>query len=165
MGPPISSAGRNDRGPTADRGDARAGYVLIDLVATLAVMGLIALIAYPAMPTGTTSTGMTALLVATESVMRDARTMAIASGKPAFATVDRTRRTIRSGEHVVELPADIELTVTAGESCKTDGQTIAIGFRPDGTSCGGIVRLAKGKKAFRVRVNWVTGHVAIVDGG
>jgi general secretion pathway protein H len=159
--PPTSPAG-NDRAVVADRA---AGYLLIEVVAALALAGLIMVLAFPNLPQGTTPVRFRALLANTAALLRDARTAAIAHAADTAATFDRRSRTLRTGEHRVAIPADVDLALTAGGRCGASRDAVDIVFRADGTSCGGILRFARGGQAFRVRVNWATGHVEIVDGG
>lgn len=139
--------------------------MLIELVATLVLVGLVMVMAFPNLPQGTTPARFRALLARTTALLRDARSAALAHATDSAATFDRRSRTLRAGAYEVAIPADVDLALTAGSGCGASRDTAAIVFRADGTSCGGVLRFARGGRAFRVRVNWVTGHVEIVDGG
>ncbi len=162
----TSSAGNDRQTPRRQPPDGvAAGFVLMEIIPALIILGLVILIGFPALPRGTTNAGLTAVMIETATLMRTARTTALASGRPAVTVVDRVGRTIRQGDRILTLPADLDLAVLAAETCQSNGATISVVFRPDGTSCGAVVRIAKGNRAFRVRVNWATGHVSILEGG
>lgn len=149
---------------SAPVGDARAGYVLIELVATLALMGLLITLAYPNIPQGTTPTRLRALLTDTANVLRQARTASIASGNDVHAVFDRRSRTIQAGANRIVVPRDVDVAVLAGARCGSRGALIDLVFRADGTNCGGVIRFVQGTRSFRVRVNWLTGYVEILQG-
>jgi general secretion pathway protein H len=153
---PRSGAGR--------RRDPLAGFVLIDLVATLAIIGLMIGLVFPHLAFYTTPTRMHLLLANTASLLRDARTAAIARDADATASFDASRRLIWSGTAFVRLPADVSLSVTSGGNCRSDGDVMEITFHPDGTNCGGVFRFVRGDDIFRLRVNWATGHVDVLKG-
>ena len=157
--PPTSRAGNADR-PR----DGSAGYVLIELVAALALIGLLILLAFPALTPATNQSRFRALSTSTATLLRDTRTDAIARGGEAYAVFDRRRRTIQAGKHLVSVPVDVDVGLLAGSRCVASGDRIQIVFRADGTNCGGVFRFARGDRATRVRVNWLTGHVEIVQG-
>jgi general secretion pathway protein H len=158
---PRSRAGS----PVAADADRRAGYVLIELLAALAVSGLIMFLALPGVPQGTTMAKLHALLSSTAALLREARTEAIVNGAVKRVTFDSRRRTFRAGGRLVVLPEDVDVALGAGDSCGASrGGVAEIVFRANGTSCGAVLRFAKGGRVFRIRVNWVTGHVEIAAG-
>lgn len=153
------------RSPPPRPAAPRGGFVLMEILPALVILGLIVLVAYPALPRGTGSARMLALAVESAAILRQARTEAIASGREATAVFDARRRMLVQGGSTLTLPADVDMSILSSETCPKETDRVAILFRPDGTSCGGVVRFAKGTRAFRLRVNWATGNVAIVDGG
>ncbi|MCW1842724.1 GspH/FimT family pseudopilin [Prosthecomicrobium hirschii] len=165
--PRISTTGSADAdaGPRNGRpADRSAGFVLMEIIPAMVILGLGMILALATLARGTGPSGLMAMAVESAALLRNARTDAIASGRETTAVFDTRRRDFVSGPQTLRLPRDIDLAVLAGDSCATDGSRIAILFRPDGTSCGGVIRFTKGARSFRVRVNWATGTVAIVDG-
>ncbi|HLH10535.1 MAG TPA: hypothetical protein VKV77_01510 [Methylovirgula sp.] len=148
----------------AGRRDPRAGFVLIDLVAATAIMALMIALVLPMIAEYTVSARMHLLLANTASLLRDARTVAIAENDDETATFDAEQRVIRFGHRSVHLPADVALSVTSGGGCTSDGDVTEITFHPDGTNCGGVLRFARGEEVFRLRVNWATGYVDMLKG-
>jgi len=153
--------------PTSPAGSAEqstAGYVLIELVAALALAGLMMALALPTVPQGTTPTRFRALLSSAATLLRETRTDAITHGADRLLMFDRAARVLRSGNRRIEIPPDVEIALLAGASCPVGPNAASIVFRGDGTSCGAVLRLGRDRMTSRVRVNWVTGHVEIVDG-
>lgn len=149
----------------ARRGGARGGYVLVEAVAALAIAILLIAFTYPLVAGGTTPTRMLALASSTASLLRDARTAAIAGGKPVAARFDAARRQIVARNAAVTIPGDVAFSLTAGGNCRTGDGAAAVLFRPDGSGCGAVLRFARGAQVLRARVNWADGHVDIVQGG
>lgn len=157
--PPTSEAGK-----AASAADPRAGYVLLELVAALVLISLLMTMVFPAVPQGTTPVRLRALLASTAILLRDTRTAAIARNTEAHAQFDRRERTIRAGLHRIVLPADVTVSVLAGGRCGVRGDVTDIVFRPDGTNCGSVFRFIAGARAYRIRLNWLTGYVEILEG-
>jgi len=154
---PISPAGNAE--------PSTAGYVLIELIAALALLGLMMAMALPTVPPGTTPTRFRALLSSAATLLRETRTDAITHGADRLLMFDRPARVLRSGSRRLEIPPDVDIGLFAGASCPMGPNTASIVFRSDGSSCGAVLRLARDRMTSRVRVNWATGHVEIIDGG
>lgn len=146
-------------------GNARAGYVLVELVATLALTGLLLGFAFPFAVTGTTPSRLRALASSTASLLRDARTAAITGGRPVAVRFDPGVRRLSAGARRVLIPGDVDFTLVAGGNCPAEGAATAIVFRADGSDCGGVLRFAKGGRVLRTRVNWSDGFVDVLQGG
>ncbi|HEY0330275.1 MAG TPA: type II secretion system protein GspH [Rhodopseudomonas sp.] len=142
---------------------ANAGYILLELLAALALTGLLMALAFPALPPGTSRSQLQALSVSAANLLRDARTAASNSGHDERATFDRLRRTLGSATRLLSVPQDVEVGLLAGARCNAEAGRIGIVFRADGTNCGGVFRFALRDRAMRVRVNWLTGHVEILQ--
>jgi len=139
--------------------------VLIELVAALAVAGLVMFLALPNVPPGTNAARYHALLSGTAALLREVRTEAIVGDTSRRVTFDSRRRAFRAGARLIAVPADVRIAMASGGQCNTEAGGISeIVFRADGTSCGAVLRFAKGNRVDRIRVNWVTGHVEIAAG-
>lgn len=143
----------------------QAGYVLIEAVAALAITILILSFAYPLVANVTTQPRLLALVSSSVSLLRDARTAAIVGGRPVAARFDEGRRRLSAGTGAVAIPPDVTFSLTAGGRCRTGEGGAEVLFRPDGSGCGAVLRFAKGAKVLRARVNWVDGHIDVVEGG
>lgn len=156
------------RSPATDRGlrhGGESGYVLIEALAALAITILLLSFAYPLVAGGTTPPRLLALVSSSVSLLRDARTAAMASGKPVAARFDAGRRRLTARDAAVAIPGDVAFSLTAGGNCRTGEGGAAVLFRPDGSGCGAVLRFAKGPQVLRARVNWADGHVDILQGG
>ncbi|WP_129220777.1 hypothetical protein [Lichenibacterium ramalinae] len=154
-------AGRT-RSPATDR---RAGFVLIEAVATLVIALLLLSFAYPLVAAGTTQARLAALVGSSAALLRDARTAALVTGHPVAARFDAGRRRLTAGTAAVAIPGDVAFSLSAGGNCRDGGGEAAVLFRPDGSGCGAVLRFARGDRVLRARVNWADGHVDIVAGG
>lgn len=144
---------------------AQAGFTLIELLIGLAILGLM-LSAAPAL-LGKAVPGVEARGAAREMAagLRAARGQAIASNRETAVILD-----VEGGVYRVEgeakarrLPAGIGISLLTAEEQRLDASTARIAFFPDGGSSGGRVRLAQAGRQYEVRVDWLTGRVAVVE--
>jgi general secretion pathway protein H len=161
----IWSAGSAEARHAARRRVGERGFVLLEAIPMLIILVILTLLAVPTLPRATTANGLTALALQASTVLRTARTNAIAGGRPVSAVIDGGRRTITAGTALLELPSDVDLSVISAGSCPGQDGRLGIEFRPDGTSCGAVIRVARGATAYRLRVNWATAHVAVIKDG
>ncbi len=142
-----------------------AGFTLIELLIVLAIMGL-ALSAVPALFSkavpGVEARGAAREMAAS---LRAARGRAIAGNRETALVLD-----VETGAYRVEgepkgrrLPAGIGVSLLTAEEQRLDATTARIAFFPDGGSTGGRVRLAQAGRQYEVRVDWLTGRVAVVE--
>jgi general secretion pathway protein H len=155
---PISRAGRCGR-----QACGSAGFILVEQVATLVLIGLLVLLAFPTLAPGTGQAQFHALWMTTATLLRDTRSDAIARGSDSEIVFDRRHRVIQSRKRVLELPDDVDVRVSSGVSCATSADRIQIVFRANGTSCGGVIQFAVKGRTVRIRVNWLTGQVALLQ--
>jgi len=97
------------------------------------------------------------------SGLRLARSEAIATNRPVAFDLDVAGHIYRIGTAARRLPANlsIELLTIVGES---RGASVGdIRFNPDGSSTGGRIALADGKRRMAVGVDWLTGRVSVAD--
>jgi len=96
------------------------------------------------------------------SALRQARSNAVAARKPVTFVLDLERHNYQmAGAHLVQLPADLELTLTTAESELRGHGRGAITFFADGSSSGGRITLANGRSARQLDVAWLTGRVVV----
>ncbi len=146
-------------------GGPQAGYVLIEAVAALAITLLLLSFSLPLVAPGTTPPRMLALVASSVSLLRDARTAAIAGSRPVAARFDVARRRLSSGPNVLGIPGDVAFAFVAGGNCPAGNGDAEILFRPDGSNCGAVLRFTMGPRGLRARVNWADGRVDVVEGG
>lgn len=139
--------------------------VLIEAMAAVAVLALLIGLAWPLIPFRTTPARLLALASASASLLRDTRTDAIRSGAPVAVRFDAGRRRLEGPRAAVTMPLDVDASLVAGGNCPAARTGAEIVFRPDGSSCGAVLRLRTEQRAVRARVNWISGHVDVVEGG
>ncbi len=110
--------------------------MLIEAVAALAIAILLMAFAYPLVAGGTTPPRLLALAASSAALLRDARTAAVAGGRPVAARFDAARRRLVARDAAVAIPADVDFSLTAGGNCRTGEGGAAVLFRPDGSGCG-----------------------------
>lgn len=137
--------------------------MLLDVALALAVVLLVAAVIWPSLPRANNAARLSATAMEVATVLRGDRSRAARAGKPAASLLDLDRRTVTSaGGRVVKIGDGFAVDVLTTGECRQSGRRFRIEFRPDGSSCGAVVRLSAGGRAFRVRVNWLTGWVDVV---
>jgi general secretion pathway protein H len=98
------------------------------------------------------------------AVLKTDRTAAARSGRQVATRIDVAERTISGAANgqVILLPDDLSLEVIASDLCVAAPGRFAIAFAADGRSCGAVIRISKDTRAWRIRVNWLTGFVDVV---
>ncbi|MCP5431896.1 MAG: GspH/FimT family pseudopilin [Alphaproteobacteria bacterium] len=141
----------------APRGGA-AGFTLIELLVVLVLMGALAAIVTPrfqaAMPGA--ETRATARLL--ESLLRDARTEALASGRPVDVAFDGEARrfTATSGVGAVAVPASVTVRFETVRLPYGPGPQ-RLRFYDDGSTNGGRIVLSSGAAEREIDIDWLTG--------
>jgi general secretion pathway protein H len=140
------------------------GFTLIELIVTLAILGLSLVLVTGYRPpwSGALSLDGTAGRIAAE--LRLARSEAIVGNRPVAFNIDLVGHRYRVGAGASRrLPGDfsIELLTIAGE--RQGANTGDIRFNPDGSSTGGRIVLADGRRRVAIGVDWLTGRVGVAD--
>jgi general secretion pathway protein H len=168
MGTKVELAARPTFGAAhaepAGAGGAQEGIILLDLVLAVAVFALVLLVALPSMPQGTTPARHAAYALEVAAVLKSDRTAAARTGREVATRIDVAERTISGAANgqVVMLPDDLNLDVIASDVCAAGQGRFAIAFAADGRSCGAVIRISKDTRAWRIRINWLTGFVDVV---
>jgi general secretion pathway protein H len=141
-----------------------SGFTLIELVVVLAI-GVAIYAVLLAVPMGGGRADLKAAARTLASGLREAQTTAMATRRDATLTLDlEAREFLVAGEtEPRKLPDDVDLKLYTAQSEVLGERTGAIRFYPDGSSTGGRVTLASGKREYRVDVDWLTGRVSIED--
>ena len=160
-GPGMTADGAPAGGPPlADIG----GFAMLDLLIALSVLALLMLVALPALVPGTSPGRQEAYAAEIAALLKSDRAAAAQTGRLVGTRIDVALRRIAAGggrQREVVLPADLVLDVTSGKSCGRDRESFVIAFEADGRSCGAVIKVAKGERAWRIRVNWLTGYVDV----
>ena len=141
-----------------------AGFTLIELLVSLAVLGLALSLIVGYKPPWSRGLGLRATAAELAAGLRLARSEAILSNRPVVLDLDLAGHRYRVGTGTPrDLPADLslELLTISGEAL--NGREGTIRFNPDGSSTGGRISLADGRRRIGVGVDWLTGRVSVAD--
>jgi general secretion pathway protein H len=140
---------------------------MLDLVLALALFGFLVLLVFPALPRGTTASRQGAYAAEVAALLKFDRTFAARSGREVATQIDVAARRIASGAsgRSVTLPQDVTLDVIASSLCVAGPGRFAIIFAADGRSCGAVIRLVKADRDWRIRINWLSGFIDVVEPG
>jgi len=147
--------------PSVDRG---SGFTLIELLVALAVLGLALVLIAGYKPPWSRGLGLRATAAQLAAGLRLARSEAIVNNRPVAFDIDLVGHRYRVGTGTPRgLPADLslELLTISGEAL--NGREGDIRFNPDGSSTGGRISLADGRRRIGVGVDWLTGRVSVAD--
>jgi general secretion pathway protein H len=139
------------------------GFTLVELLAVLLVLAII---------TGMAATHLGArqgrdVLQATAhelaSRCRAARSAAIRQASEQAVVIDMGNRVVTVGKDVPPLRIADTVSISSETSAREQRAPRVAGIRffPNGASTGGKIRLETGRDAYEVRVNWLTGRVAV----
>ena len=148
--------------PCSDRG--AGGFTLIELLVSLAILGLALSLIAGYKPPWSRGLGLQATAAELAAGLRLARSEAILSNRPVLFDLDLIGHRYRVGTGTPRrLPADLslELLTISGEAM--NGREGDIRFNPDGSSTGGRISLADGRRRVGVGVDWLTGRVSVAD--
>ncbi|MBV9290118.1 MAG: prepilin-type N-terminal cleavage/methylation domain-containing protein [Hyphomicrobiales bacterium] len=140
-----------------------AGFTLIEIVCALAIVALLAALVLPALPRATSQSRLAGYAVAVAALLKGDRNAAIRNHVAVATKLDADRRIVRSGARngAVEIPADVTFAALLAERCSGRRVGSTIDFFPSGASCGGVIDISRHGAGFQVRVNWLTGGVAV----
>ena len=139
------------------------GFTLLELLVVLLLMTLV----FAATPPLMSSVGLTTELRGAArqlaAGLRLARNEAITKQQAETLNVDIEQRRFQVVGKTRNLPDDEDVTIKlyTAQSELQDGTRGNIRFFPDGSSTGGYIALADAKVEYRVKVDWVTGHISI----
>jgi general secretion pathway protein H len=156
LGPPL---GWND-----PRSSRVGGFTLIELLVSLAVLGLALSLIAGYKPPWSRGLGLQATAAEVAAGLRLARSEAIVSNRPVLFDLDLTGHRYRIGTGTPRsLPADLSLQLLTISGEALNAREGDIRFNPDGSSTGGRISLADGRRRIGVGVDWLTGRVIVAD--
>ena len=150
--------------PTKASRYAEAGFTLIELLAVLAILA-IAITAFSVGGSrGLDTAKLRALMVRTVATIGQARAGAMRGMTQEVFYIDLPNRRMSypaSGQ-ILDLPADLKLTVTVAQAERYKDGSVGIRFYPTGGSTGGVLAFAFRGQSYEIRVNWLTGNATLV---
>jgi general secretion pathway protein H len=133
-------------------------------VLALTVLLLIAAVVWPMVGHGTGRTQQAATALDIATLLRIDRAAASRNGRPTGTLIDLGERTVigATGRRV-RVPNDLAIEVTTSPECTEGPQRFLVVFAPDGSSCGGVVKLKKDRQIYVIGINWLTGMIDVAN--
>ena len=142
---------------------ASRGFTLFEVLVVVALMAIIASLTAPMVVRAISGAEAQVSARHVAAMLRKTRAQAIVENRDLVVHVDVDDRSIRLGDEAPEiLPGNVNLRVYSARSEQQDEARAGIRFFPDGSSTGGEIVLQDAKSVYHVRVEWLTGQVAIV---
>jgi general secretion pathway protein H len=147
----------------SDRTSRQQGFTLVELLAVLVVLAIVAGLVAAHFSSRRSGAELQATAHELASRLRAARTAAIRQAATRAVVIDVAGRQVTAGAGIA--PFRIAETVTIASQTSASERrgpaSVGIRFFPNGASTGGTIRLQTGRQAYEVRVNWLTGRVAV----
>jgi general secretion pathway protein H len=139
------------------------GFTLLELLVVLAILSFILAFAPPMVPklSPTVELGNAARELA--AGLRSARNYAVMKNRPGVFALDIGKGTYRvSGDaRGHQLPGDISISFLTARAEQVTNTTAQVRFFPTGGASGGKITLSKGTRQYEVKIDWLTGRVAV----
>ena len=104
------------------------------------------------------------LIASVVETLRGARGRAIAANQTVLVSVNGERHVLSiAGGQTLQFPPALGVTAAAGPTGDPVTTLVGIRFAPDGSSSGGRIVLADGKRRTQIGVDWLTGRVSVAD--
>ena len=141
------------------------GFSLIELTLVLFIMIAGLAIVAPNLSSGHGTTQIKGAARDLVSALRYARGQALISHEQTLITLDLENNSyqVSNRNKQFKIPEEIAVTLVTAQSEMTGEGIGNIRFFPDGSSTGGRVTLESGEIKWLVDINWLTGHVEILD--
>jgi general secretion pathway protein H len=139
----------------------QSGFTLLELLVVLAILALATALIPPFLNGGKDAAAFKSSVREVAAALRETRSLAIAGNRSETFTVDVGRGQYRVANGVARsLPNGIHISLlTITKEVITD-ETASIRFFPDGSSTGGHVTFAQGRRQSDVSVDWLSGQVS-----
>ena len=156
-----SAAGR----PRVVRGrDWQGGFTLLEMIIVLVILGLVVGIAAARGPARSHGLEVKRIVATVAEALRSARGRAIAINRPVLVAIDGARGSVAvAGGPTIQVRPELDLTAATSPTGEPDKKLVGIRFAPDGSSSGGRIVLADGKRQTQIGVDWLTGRVSVTD--
>jgi general secretion pathway protein H len=147
----------------ADDEAGEAGFTLLEVVCVVAILSTLAAILLPSLPRGTSRARLESYAVEIASLLKADRNGAVRRRIQVATEINPVMRTVRSGVtgRMVVIPRDVDFEATLARRCNQRPAGPTIRFFSSGMSCGGVIVLTRLGIGYEIRVNWLTGGVAL----
>jgi general secretion pathway protein H len=139
------------------------GFTLVEMLAVLVVLAIVGGLVATRLGARHAGDVLQATAHQLASRCRAARSAAIREASERTVLIDMGNRVVTAGIGTAPLKIADTVSVSSQTSASEQGAPRIAGIRffPNGQSTGGKVRLETGRQAYEVRVNWLTGRVAV----
>ncbi len=139
------------------------GFTLLELTVVLFVVVLGFSVIGLNLSSGNDSTEIKAAARDIVSALRYARGQALMTRQETTLTVDLgdNSYTVSGRDKNYQIPEAIDVTVVTAQTELSGEGTANIRFFADGSSTGGRITLERGNGAWKVDINWLTGHIEL----
>ena len=143
------------------------GFTLLELIVVLFIVVLGFSVVGINLSSGNDSTQLKVAARDIVSALRYARGQALLSHQETTVTLDLAENsyTVSGRDKVYIIPKTIDVTVVTAQSELTGKGLGNIRFFADGSSTGGRITLERGKAAWQIDINWLTGQIELDDAG
>jgi len=141
------------------------GFSLIELTIVMVIMVAGVAVVGPNISSGRDSSQIKAAARDFASALRYARGQSLISQKEVFVSIDldNNEYQLSNREKVYQVDEDIDISLVTAQSEQTGAGQGNIRFFSDGSSTGGRITLAGVDNKWLVDVNWLTGHVQLIN--
>jgi general secretion pathway protein H len=141
------------------------GFTLLELMVVLFIVVLGFSAIGINLSSGNSATEIKAAARDIVSALRYARGQALISHQETTLTLDLAKNsyTVSSRGKVYPIPKAIKVTVVTAQSEITGEGLGNIRFFADGSSTGGRITLERGKAAWQIDINWLTGQIELEE--
>lgn len=139
------------------------GFTLIELLVVLTILAMVVALVPTAYTKLSESTQYRATLRTVVSDLRQARQQAVSRGIATAFSMDLTQRNYGvGGASLSALPESLKVNVVVAGEQLTPDKVATIVFLPNGGATGGSIELVRSSgEGTRVRIDWLTGQVAL----
>ena len=139
------------------------GFTLLELLVVLFIMVLGFSVVGINLSSGNDGTALKVAARDMVSALRYARGQALMSHQEATVTIDLgdNSYTVSDRDKIYLIPKTIALTVVTAQSELTGEGLATMRFFADGSSTGGRITLERGKSAWQININWLSGQIKL----
>lgn len=138
------------------------GFTLIEMLLVLVVLGLVAAMTTARFSARNAGDSLRTVTHEVASRYRAARTGAVRSGGDQVVLLDLDERIVIGGDRPpLHIPAAYNIVAETSADERPSASVAAVRFLANGSSTGGVVRLALDREAYEIRINWFTGRVSV----
>jgi general secretion pathway protein H len=138
------------------------GFTLIEMLLVLVVLALVAAMTTARFGASNATENLQGTAQEIASRYRAARSGAVRGGNDQIVLIDLAERVMTGGDRApLHIPPAFSILAETSATERPSPSVAAVRFLPNGSSTGGMVRLASVSEAYEIRINWFTGRVSV----